>query len=159
MDYLSAQYKHDFSRPVTVDFIGVFETVVSVGTMLPRTLPLPATNHMVRTFRHALALDEHRASFQAKLWVRGAPPDEKGLNEDFGPGVTTGAGKKLGQLERRVLDGVDDVPKEKNKKGTDDPSGDTSNTKHERPIFKGTDVKEVWFPGCHTGEPLLTPSI
>ena len=46
---------------MTIDFIGVFDTVSSVGAIYPRVLPFSSDNHITKTFRHALALDEHRA--------------------------------------------------------------------------------------------------
>ena len=35
-----------------------------------RRLPFTTSNTVVRTFRHAIALDERRARFQAKTWTR-----------------------------------------------------------------------------------------
>lgn len=41
----------------------------SVG-LIPRRLPFTTSNTIVRTFRHAIALDERRAKFKANLWNR-----------------------------------------------------------------------------------------
>lgn len=38
--------------------------------LIPRRLPFTTSNQIVRTFRHALALDERRAKFKANLWNR-----------------------------------------------------------------------------------------
>lgn len=57
----STAYKRAFSRTVTIEFIGVFDTVSSVGAIFPKVLPFSSDNHITKTFRHALALDEHRA--------------------------------------------------------------------------------------------------
>lgn len=45
------------------------DTVNSVG-LIPRRLPFTTSNTIVRTFRHALSLDERRAKFKANLWNR-----------------------------------------------------------------------------------------
>lgn len=41
----------------------------SVG-LIPHRLPFTTSNTIVRTFRHAISLDEHRAKFKANLWNR-----------------------------------------------------------------------------------------
>lgn len=45
------------------------DTVDSVG-IIPKRLPFTTSNTIVRTFRHAVALDERRAKFKANLWNR-----------------------------------------------------------------------------------------
>ena len=42
---------------------------MSVG-LIPRRLPFTTSNTIVRTFRHAVSLDERRAKFKANLWNR-----------------------------------------------------------------------------------------
>jgi hypothetical protein len=74
------------------------DTVCSVG-FIPRQLPFTASNTTVRFFRHALALDERRATFLVNPWHR----------------------------RRKDRD---------------------TTTTDERPK---TDVREVWFAGCHAG--------
>ncbi|KAF9492297.1 hypothetical protein BDN71DRAFT_1483827 [Pleurotus eryngii] len=65
----SNAFKKAFSVDVDIEFIGVWDTVSSVG-LIPRKLPFTTSNTIVRTFRHAIALDEHRAKFQANHWNR-----------------------------------------------------------------------------------------
>ncbi|KXT01627.1 hypothetical protein AC578_8024 [Pseudocercospora eumusae] len=62
---MSADFKKTFSINVNVYFVGVFDSVASVG-FIPRKLPLSSTptNRSVY-FRHAMALDERRAKFKA----------------------------------------------------------------------------------------------
>ncbi len=48
----------------------------SVG-LIPKRLPFTTSNTIVRTFRHALALDERRAKFKANLWNRPTKQEEK----------------------------------------------------------------------------------
>ncbi|KAF8323141.1 hypothetical protein DL93DRAFT_2070644 [Clavulina sp. PMI_390] len=136
---VSAQYKHDFSRNVSVEFIGVFDTVESVGIMLPRTLPFPGNNHMVKTFRHALSLDEHRAAYQAEPWQRSL------ANVDPVDNLRMRGKKRTGMLRSLFGGAKDEVKLE------------TQLTLHEEqdpsagpiPTGKGTDCKEVYFAGCH----------
>ncbi|KAG9044745.1 hypothetical protein FS837_007600 [Tulasnella sp. UAMH 9824] len=60
-------FKKTFSVHVEVEFIGVWDTVASVGLGAP-TLPFNASETFVRTFRHALAIDERRAKFAPSTW-------------------------------------------------------------------------------------------
>ncbi|KAF9515853.1 hypothetical protein BS47DRAFT_723712 [Hydnum rufescens UP504] len=64
----SHTYKKAFSRTVTIEFIGVWDTVSSIGALYPRVLPFSANNNITKTFRHALALDERRAKFRSNTW-------------------------------------------------------------------------------------------
>ncbi|CAE7144134.1 unnamed protein product [Rhizoctonia solani] len=61
-------YKQTFCTPITIDFVGVWDTVGSVGALIPQTLPFIDYNPSIKIFRHALALDEHRANFVPSLW-------------------------------------------------------------------------------------------
>ncbi|KAJ7197410.1 hypothetical protein GGX14DRAFT_545445 [Mycena pura] len=56
-----------------IEFLGCWDSVNSVGFMDAIKLSHTATNDMVRTFRHALALDERRAKFKQNIW---SPPKE-----------------------------------------------------------------------------------
>ena len=44
------------------------DTVSSLGAVLEKSLPATTANPNVRTFRHALSLDERRSQFQAQFW-------------------------------------------------------------------------------------------
>lgn len=55
---LAAGFKRTFARDVKVEFLGVFDTVASVGVLVRKNLPFTAANSAVKTFRHALSLDE-----------------------------------------------------------------------------------------------------
>ncbi|KAI8981357.1 hypothetical protein BD414DRAFT_443685 [Trametes punicea] len=63
----STAFKQAFCIDVTVEFIGVWDTVCSVG-IIPHRLPFTASNTAIRTFRHALSLDERRAKFRANTY-------------------------------------------------------------------------------------------
>jgi uncharacterized protein (DUF2235 family) len=70
------------------------DSVNSVGTLDPIKLAYTATNGIVRTFRHAVALDERRAKFKQNMWSKpknqlpGADAPPNGANAN-GPLVTT----------------------------------------------------------------------
>ncbi|KAL5635892.1 hypothetical protein ACGC1H_004631 [Rhizoctonia solani] len=64
----SAGFKKAFSREVKIEFMGVWDTVSSVGLLWPRHLPFTSSNAIVKTFRHAVSLDEHRAKFKQNVW-------------------------------------------------------------------------------------------
>ena len=49
----STAFKKAFSMDVDIEFIGVWDTVSSVG-LFPRKLPFTTSNTAVRTFRHAV---------------------------------------------------------------------------------------------------------
>ncbi|KAG8893144.1 hypothetical protein FRC01_013758, partial [Tulasnella sp. 417] len=77
----AAGFKRTFSRSVEVEFIGVWDTVSAVGVLWPRHLPFSSANTTIKTFRHALSLDERRARFQPNLWHREAE-NEAGAKRD-----------------------------------------------------------------------------
>ncbi|KAF8066486.1 hypothetical protein FPV67DRAFT_1781048 [Lyophyllum atratum] len=134
----SNAFKKAFSVDVPIEFIGVWDTVNSVG-LIPRRLPFTTSNTIVRTFRHAVALDERRAKFKANLWNRptvqestlgvdGQKPDVSHLAEatNATPGL---ADKKKHAVKQNSLKAL-----EQRYAG-----------KSDRP----TDIEEVWFAGCH----------
>jgi len=70
---LAQGFKATFSRHVPIEFVGVWDTVASVGLIMARTLPFVGVNTTIRVFRQALALDEHRAKFRPNLYHRSVP--------------------------------------------------------------------------------------
>ncbi|KAI0308384.1 hypothetical protein B0F90DRAFT_1682382 [Multifurca ochricompacta] len=125
----STVFKKSFSVDVEIEFVGVWDTVCSVG-LIPRTLPFTASNTAVRYFRHAISLDERRAKFKANHWHVQGPNDTKGT--------------KLGEMPRS------------NQRHPHYHSGHKrhhKDHKHTEEEFNDgpweTDVLEVWFAGCH----------
>ncbi|EDR03930.1 uncharacterized protein LACBIDRAFT_306617 [Laccaria bicolor S238N-H82] len=122
----SNTFKRAFYIDVDIEFIGVWDTVNSVGLIL-RRLPFTTSNTIVRTFRHAISLDGHHTKFKANLWNR-PNDDEKTLSvmdqhvglikQKAGPHPSK---SRLHALERQY--GVERL--------------------------KVTDIDEVWFAGCH----------
>ncbi|KAJ7250017.1 hypothetical protein B0H12DRAFT_684586 [Mycena haematopus] len=85
---LAAGYKQTFCQTVQVEFLGIWETVSSVGIIMSRTLPYTGVNSSVKTFRHAVSLDEHRTDGEAYP----GPPDTlevwfSGCHTDIGGGA------------------------------------------------------------------------
>ncbi|KAG8726978.1 hypothetical protein FRC11_014111, partial [Ceratobasidium sp. 423] len=88
-------YKQTFCTSIMIDFVGVWDTVGSVGAIIPRTLQYIDHNPSIRIFRHALALDEHRANFVPSLWdhARTVPGQDvrevwfRGQHTDVGGGA------------------------------------------------------------------------
>ncbi|KIM83614.1 hypothetical protein PILCRDRAFT_69195, partial [Piloderma croceum F 1598] len=60
----AALFKRTFARAkVCVHFVGVWDTVSSIGILRGISLPLADSHTHICIFRHALALDEHRVKF------------------------------------------------------------------------------------------------
>ncbi|KAF8718271.1 hypothetical protein AX14_011954 [Amanita brunnescens Koide BX004] len=73
-------FRKSFSVDVPIEFVGVWDTVDSVG-YIPKRLPFTTSNTIIRTFRHAVSLDERRAKFKMNLWNTPTKDEEKlGLN-------------------------------------------------------------------------------
>lgn len=173
----STLFKKAFSMDVDIEFIGVWDTVCSVG-LIPRRLPFTTNNTAIKTFRHAISLDERRAKFKANHYNR---PNkvEQGLGTQPGemphPGQTEDEGY-YGVLEREEEQEAGQKAKPTHASGTS--TGTDAKTrgsllsrvsgtsKHsgghhkqrrmerqfsEQETQLETDVLEVWFSGCHCG--------
>ncbi|KAH8118157.1 hypothetical protein DFH11DRAFT_1687160 [Phellopilus nigrolimitatus] len=81
----SVAFKRAFSIDVDIEFVGVWDTVASVG-LLPRTLPFTKSNTAIKVFRHALSLDEHRVKFKPSLHERITADEAR--RGDFSPPPT-----------------------------------------------------------------------
>jgi uncharacterized protein (DUF2235 family) len=67
---LATKFKATFSREPKMYFIGVWDTVSSVGWLYdPLILPFSAKNPDIQVGRHAVSLDERRAAFRQNLWI------------------------------------------------------------------------------------------
>jgi uncharacterized protein (DUF2235 family) len=153
-------FKRAFSIDVDIEFIGVWydtllfrrqnlhtifrDTVASVG-IVSRKLPFTTSNTIVRTFRHAVSLDERRAKFKANLWNRPNSVEQTlGFHnvENMAPNVLT-------------PDPFPDTPSPTNK--TRNPIIDEHakqsvlERKYSLHSATPTSIEEVWFSGCHCG--------
>ncbi|KAJ7912904.1 hypothetical protein B0H13DRAFT_1613010 [Mycena leptocephala] len=120
----SNAFKKTFSIDVDIEFIGVWDTVNSVG-LIPKRLPFTTSNSCVKTFRHALSLDERRAKFKPNLWNR---PNEKEKilsisDQKHHPHAKRHPTKKMSQ---KMME-----------------------HQYDRDPNQATDIEEVWFVGCH----------
>ncbi|KAJ7755772.1 hypothetical protein B0H14DRAFT_413606 [Mycena olivaceomarginata] len=120
----SNAFKKAFSIDVDIEFVGVWDTVNSVG-LIPKRLPFTTSNTIVRTFRHAVSLDEHRAKFKPNLWNR---PNDK---------------EKLISISDQKLH------QHQHPHPTKKMSQRMMEHKYARDPTQPTDIEEVWFAGCH----------
>ncbi|KAF8879291.1 hypothetical protein BD779DRAFT_1447023, partial [Infundibulicybe gibba] len=118
----SNAFKKAFSINVDIEFIGVWDTVNSVG-LIPKRLPFTTSNTIVKTFRHALALDERRAKFKANHWNR---PNAR----------------------EQTLSITDRKPRKVNPQHREH-SLRAMERKYGKDANAPTDIEEVWFAGCH----------
>ncbi|EKM61735.1 uncharacterized protein PHACADRAFT_248531 [Phanerochaete carnosa HHB-10118-sp] len=155
----STLFKKAFSMDIDIEFIGVRDTVCSVG-LFSRRLPFTTSNTSVKTFRHAVSLDERRAKFKANLfnWPReeerrlGTQPGDMpkaGQNEDQSKPAAAGDKKDDKTKKSSVLskfsnmsrhNSVDDRQRQREM--------ERQFSEQERYALE-TDVLEVWFAGCH----------
>ncbi len=67
---LAGAFKATFSRSCKIHFVGVWDTVSSVGWLYdPLTLPFTAMNPDIRIGRHSVSIDERRCAFRQNLWM------------------------------------------------------------------------------------------
>ncbi|KAF8870031.1 hypothetical protein BD779DRAFT_1614237 [Infundibulicybe gibba] len=122
---MAARFKETFSRPgIKVHYLGVWDTVSSIGLARSKSLPFTDTCEHFCYMRHALALDERRVKFQPE-YARGGesvpnPAQQANPNTSMEPSQGNAG------LEGKNKAGVQDKPKSRPR------------------------VKEVWFAGSHS---------
>jgi len=113
----------------------VRDTVASVGIVTGRTLPYTRSNKSVKTFRHALSLDERRVRFQTYHFHSSNDPECAPPTNAHGKTPTDTSSlvskKENFQTYSRAT-----------KKAY---LPEFLNEKEEQ-----TDIREVWFAGCHS---------
>jgi uncharacterized protein (DUF2235 family) len=66
---VARNFRTTFSRECNTHFVGVWDTVSSVGWFWnPLVIPYSADNPGIAIGRHAISIDEHRAFFRSNLW-------------------------------------------------------------------------------------------
>ncbi len=71
---LYTNFRYTFGRKVRVRFLGLWDTVSSVGWLwAPKSFDFTANNPGVDIVRHAVAIDERRAYFVQNLWTPHPP--------------------------------------------------------------------------------------
>jgi uncharacterized protein (DUF2235 family) len=84
---VSDGFKKTFCRDIPIHFMGLWDTVSSIGwAWHPSSLEFTANNPSVRTVRHAIALDERRSYFVQNLWGH-APAASTDILQVWFPGV------------------------------------------------------------------------
>ncbi|KRR25083.1 hypothetical protein CQ14_25770 [Bradyrhizobium lablabi] len=73
------KFREKYSHPCNIRFLGIFDTVKSVGYLLPKNLPHTRHNPIVQTVCHALSLHERRSFYAPTTWG--------GLDADTRPAV------------------------------------------------------------------------
>jgi len=149
---MSIEFKRTFCMNVSVYFIGVFDSVASVG-FIPRTLPLSSTPwNKSHYFRHAMALDEHRAKFKACRFQR---------KDHIGPKATwqlVAEDHKDQLVSENMANGTtaNGVQKKPSEQASEEKKMRKLNELHHKGILdikddfpQETDVLEVWFAGAH----------
>src|SRR5262249_8104846 len=97
---LAAQFKDHFCRPCSPYFVGVWDTVSSVGWIEnPLHLPYTSNNPDIQIGRHAIAIDERRAFFRTNLWHPTPTGGPKDLKQVWFPGVHCDVGGGYPELE------------------------------------------------------------
>jgi hypothetical protein len=77
---VACNFKNAFSRDVLVHFVGVWDTVSSIGWIYdPVVLPDEGRNPIIQTGRHAVSIDERRCYYHDKLWGAPFQPGEPGF--------------------------------------------------------------------------------
>lgn len=88
-DVLTA-FRKTFSRTADVDFLGLWDTVTSMGNVwAPTYWPYTTRNPCVRRVAHAIAIDERRAFFRQNRW---APLENQDVSQVWFAGVHSDVG-------------------------------------------------------------------
>ncbi|EMD39907.1 hypothetical protein CERSUDRAFT_81231 [Gelatoporia subvermispora B] len=152
---LASGFKQTFCRSVNIEFLGVWETVESTGILWTRSLPFTASNTTIKTFRHALSLDEHRTKFRPSLYHRptsgSQPPSSSSpTTSSMRPAVNA---KVIARLQKKI----DRQNRRSNLKFWKKEKAVIPAPSEPKPLDIGpqdepityTDILEVWFAGCH----------
>ncbi len=83
---LMKSFKQHFSRKCRPHFVGVWDTVASVGVTRRRAFSVGKLNPDVRHGYQALALDEKRRHFQPSIWENKNSPDVQTIGQVWFPG-------------------------------------------------------------------------
>jgi uncharacterized protein (DUF2235 family) len=102
----AGRFKKYYSRTVRVEFLGIWDTVSSIGSRFnPQTFPNTFNNRSVQCIRHAIALDEHRATYATNLWddtpSKGQSVEQvwfAGVHSDVGGGYSGDKALGLGAI-------------------------------------------------------------
>ncbi|KAF8323257.1 hypothetical protein DL93DRAFT_2070873, partial [Clavulina sp. PMI_390] len=134
-----AYYKGMMASDVDIEFLGCFDTVASVGALIPRVLPFSTHNGKTRVFRHALSLDEYRSKFRQETWHYSLPTKTFSLQDwiwDTATYPMRYIGKWMASEEEK---GTEEFYQEIRK----------IIQAAEELSIRPVDIREVWFAGGH----------
>lgn len=102
----AGRFKKYYSQKIRVDFLGIWDTVSSIGSRFnPQTFPNTFNNSSVQCIRHAIALDERRATYATNLWDDMPPKGQNveqvwfaGVHSDIGGGYAGDKALGLGAI-------------------------------------------------------------
>ena len=90
---MARDFKDHFSRSCTPYFVGLWDTISSIGWIEnPVRLPYTSNNPDIQIGRHAIAIDERRAFFRPNLWHPTAAGGPKDIKQVWFPGVHSDVG-------------------------------------------------------------------
>lgn len=67
---VALQFKTVYAQKVPIHFVGIWDTVSSVGIFGLKVYPYTAKNHSVKNMRHAVAIDECRSYYRQNLFTK-----------------------------------------------------------------------------------------
>ena len=106
---IAGKFKETFGRKVQTHFLGLWDTVSSVGWIYnPVTLQSTSTNPGVKYVRHAVSVDERRAFFRQNVWGKLRPEDD-GIKQDVKQVWFAGVHSDIGgsyELEKSALSNI-----------------------------------------------------
>jgi hypothetical protein len=95
---IAEEFKATFSRICKPHFVGVWDTVSSVGWIYdPVHLPFTKTNPDIVIGRHAISIDERRCMYRQNMWGSGQPNQD--LKQVWFAGVHSDIGGGFGESE------------------------------------------------------------
>ena len=95
---VAAGFKATFARHCPLHFVGVWDTVSSVGWIWdPLKLPYTAQNPDMVNGRHAVSINERRCYFRNNLW--GPPLPGQNIKQVWFPGVHSDVGGSYSEIE------------------------------------------------------------
>jgi len=95
------QFKYIFSRDVTLHFVGVWDTVSSVGWIYdPVRLPFTGNNPIIKTGRQAISAHERRCMYLPMLW--GAAEPDQDMKQVWFTGVHSDVGGSYPETQSQL---------------------------------------------------------
>jgi len=131
-------FMSSLSASIVVHRITLLRDTVNPGVLISRRLPFTTSNTVVRTFRHAVALDERRAKFKANLWNRPTAAEVKLGIPSTAPPVQGIASSNQTVMRKQSSDAEDELA----------PSALSGERIYSESEVRPTDVEEVWFSVC-----------